>query len=451
MSKIETEAREAAYNGAPAQVATKPPVEVTVDGDSGKTIVQTTGGAGHKSARSVIEAAKARRVAEGRETSSGGPGDDGLVGSGPESDDPPAEEKKAKKTKEPAPKEEPAEEDEVGSGAEDEGDADPAASADDAPAGDETATDEKPEDGEKKDDPEPDASVEYQVEQVRAELADLEERYEEAVSGRRTEDFALFEERPAQAARQWIASMLGVDVDSDLVRDEAIHLLQELTWDVVDDQDLPEDKKAQLDAERLRRNYRLLQHRRQADKTRDATTQTRQRALEFARQMYAGVKQKFPALALVDIDGKSPEKVIVDTMIRAARAGKIPKDADDVAAFTEAIRLADSYYQKRAKTISARLNAHLTPKPSPAAPGGNAKPSAAKKPAPSPTAATEKSPTKPSTLPAAKAAAPPSRPGPESSTSTEANLEKKVVVNIENYDPEERRRKVLASHRNKGR
>lgn len=449
--KVETEARTTSYNGAPAQAVQRPPVEVTVDQQSGQVVAQTIGGEGKKSRLDVIEAAKARRAQRG----DAGSDEAGEVGSGEESDTP-KRRVEAKESAEPdakaAESDKEAGDDEVdeeGSGAESEEGEQSEQAADEQAAPDEKASDQEEKAAEEaKDDKKDDPGVAYDLEQARAELSELRERYETLESGRRTADFEAFAERPAAAARQWIADQLGVDLEDPLVEEEAVHLLQELTYSILSDHDVGDDKKAQLDAERLRRDYRLLQHRRQAEKKNDAQHTFKRTVLDFARRQYERVKESHPHLALAsELDNRSPEEVIVQTIKRAAQNGVIDKNADDDAAFQEAIRLADKFYQQRATKLAARLS-HLMPKPSSGASDAKAKDT---KPDPSPKAAPKKAPSKPSTLPSSKASAPPSRPSASSGTTTEAKLDKKVVVDVTTYDAEERRKMVLDKHRNRGR
>ncbi len=414
-TKVITETKPIEFNGAPRATADRgPPVEVVLNSENGRTEPVVEGGKARPGRMAVIEAARARRLARtGAADAPADPAADGMVGSGPAGTEPAV----------------------VGSG--DAGDVDAAPAATETDGGDAA-----PEGGDAAPAPEgqpaaataaPDPGSE--LERVRGQLEEISRTRE----AQRVADLDTFIDDPVKALRGWVAGRLGVPEDDAVVNESMGHLAEELTWGQIPAQDLPSDKKAQLDMARWNRTNRLQSHRRKADQGKRTRDDLEQRARDQARRSYDSVRDAHPHLALAaELDGRSVEEIVVNTLVRAAEAGVIRPDASEEAAFKEAIRLAEIQSQQRVTRIATRL-AHLAPAPAPLKPGASSKTAATAQQPSSPAAPRAPS---PRALTAAKAGAAPSRPAEPAPPKPQ----KKVIDASQYVDPSDRRQEVLKRH-----
>lgn len=405
-TKTTVEVTPTEYNGAPARgVERAPAVEVVHNSETGRTEPVVQGGGQRPSRMQVIERAKAKAKAAPAAAAAAPADDDEAVGSGPAGEEPaaatPAEAAPETPVAEPA-----------------------ARAADGEPAAEPTP------------EPEPAADAKPDATDLDRATARIE-AYERERTERQAADLQALIDDPTKALRGHVASLLGLPADHEAVNETIDHLKEELTWGQIPIQDLPEEKKAQLEMARWRREQRLQTHRRKADQEQRNRHGVEERARDQAERSYRTLREKHPTLAVMaELDGRSVGDVVTATLVRAAQAGVIKPDAGDEAAFQEAIRLADSHATQRAKNILTRL-AHLATAPAPIKAGASSKPTA-----PAQQTRSTAPQNQPRALPASKAGAAPSRPA-EPST----NQPKRKVVDASAYeDPTDRRLDVLKRH-----
>lgn len=437
MPEIEITTRPTAISGAPGPGPDRPRVELILSPETGAETIRADNSKASTRTESIAKiraaAAKAGRSGKLGGVEAAGTGAEGEEDAGETTDDEAATEEGEATT------------DDVGD------DAGEAAAEDEAPADDEAAPEEAEAAPAKKPAAkkpvEPPADDETDVGMAARVDAERLARENDALRAR-VEGFevGLFDdearttyfENPAAYVRAHLSNLFGLPPDDPALKKEVVDLLTDLTVEVAGGQ-ISEDKIAQLENERVSRQWRIQQ------KTRKATTKAateraeREAAANEIESVYLkAAEAQFPFVALAaELDGIRPGKAVLDTLRRAASAGVLKTEGRrEIDIITEALRLTNHSYKARAEKIAARFA--KAPAAAQAKPGSTTtKPGSPKTSEPSATK-------KPRTISAAEAGSPPAKSGKPHAKDTGP----KTITVVRDPDADEaRRRSILAKYK----
>ena len=283
--------------------------------------------------------------------------------------------------------------------------------------------------------PAPAPEIAAELEQVKAELALMRGRSNHADRSAQAEERQRYLDDPVAAVQSYIGRLFGREPTDKLVEDEARHLQSELTYRAIGADTLPDDRKWQRHQEHTGRLERLKQI---APNTSPADEHAA-RTVAFVSSALKGKEDAFPHLALAAELGVDFGSKALALWLAEVKAGRLRSDVPDAEGATEALRLANDFYQARARHYDKPPPADTAPIPAPAPAQASREAVAPGAPNPQPSRAPAKTGSAPPTTISAKqaAAAPRVRVEP-------AQDDGRIVIDPSDRESEHARRIAIA-------